>query len=155
MDYVTRPGARVIPGDGTCDAPGPRAGPGGFSEGLTRAPGRARALPFYIINRAGPGGYPGAARPGRCPCLAVHKRFVALFVQVFALFVLLGGGPRRLELPRHFSEDHGSPSRFSHTSKRVDARWSTRATKHIGEEYRVNTRKERMAGGREKGAGIP
>ena len=69
MDYVTRPGARVFPGDGTCDAPGPRAGPGGFSEGLTRAPGRARALPFLIINRAGPGGYPAAARPGRCPCL--------------------------------------------------------------------------------------
>ena len=43
MDNVTRPGARVFPGDGTCDAPGPRAGPGGFILDPTRPPGRARA----------------------------------------------------------------------------------------------------------------
>ena len=72
---------------------------------------------------------------------ARHKRFVAVFVLVFALFGLLGGDPRRgLDLPGHFSEDHGKTSRSSHTSKEVDARWSTRATKHIGEEYLGDTR---------------
>ena len=86
--------------------------------------------------------------------LAVHKRFVAVFVLVFALFGLLGGDPRRgLDLPRHFSEDHGKTSRSSHTSKEVDARWSTRATKHIGEEYIVNTREERKGGRGERKRG--
>ena len=80
---------------------------------------------------------------------AHHKCFVAVFVLVFALFGLLGGDPRRgLDLPGHFSEDHGKTSRSSHTSKEVDARWSTRATKHIGEEYLGDTREE-------VGAGIP
>jgi hypothetical protein len=62
VDNVTRPGARVFPGDGTCDAPGPRAGPSGFSEGLTRAPGRAQALPFFY-NKPGRAG----RLPGCCP----------------------------------------------------------------------------------------
>jgi len=82
---------------------------------------------------------------------ARHKRFVAVFVLVFALFGLLGGDPRRgLDLPGHFSEDHGKTSRSSHTSKEVDARWSTRATKHIGKEYLGNTREENRAGERER-----
>ena len=88
---------------------------------------------------------------------ARHKRFVAVFVLVFALFGLLGGDPRRgLDLPGHFSEDHGKTSRSSHTSKEVDARWSTRATKHIGEEYLGNMREGSRAGERERerGAGI-
>ena len=85
--------------------------------------------------------------------LAVHKRFVAVFVLVFALFGLLGGDPRRgLDLLGYFSEDHGKTSRSSHTSKEV---WSTRATKHIGKEYLGNTREESRAGERERGAGIP
>ena len=66
---------------------------------------------------------------------------------------------RGLDLLGHFSEDHGKTSRSSHTSKEVDARWSTRATKHIGKEYLGNTREENRAGERERererGAGIP
>ena len=66
-------------------------------------------------------------------------------------FGLLGGDPRRgLDLLGHFSEDHGKTSRSSHTSKEVDARWNTRATKHIGEEYLGNTREEKRAGERER-----
>ena len=66
-------------------------------------------------------------------------------------FGLLGGDPRRgLDLLGHFSEDHGKTSRSSHTSKEVDARWSTRATKHIGKEYLGDTREKNRAGERER-----
>ena len=83
--------------------------------------------------------------------LVVHNRFVAVFALVLELFGLLGGDPRRgLDLLGHFSEDHGKTSRSSHTSKEVDARWNTRATKHIGEEYLGNTREEKRAGERER-----
>jgi len=78
--------------------------------------------------------------------LAVHKRFVDVFMLVFALFSLGDGPQRGLDLPGHFSEDHGKISRFSHISKEVDARWSARATKHIGEEKSTQATRERKVG---------